>query len=193
MSARVSEDDQALDAANQFYGRRTVKRLRAEDIRDSILMASGNLDMTMGGSTIKKGTSSEYGYKFEGRRRSVYVPVFRNRLPEIFEVFDFADPNIQGGSRTASNVASQALLLMNQPFVMEQAENAAKRLIDEHSGEPHGMLRRAYREVLGREPLEQERQVMMDLLLVNDKPATLSRWAMVYRLLFQCIDFRYLN
>ena len=193
LSARVSEDDQALDAANQFYGRRTVKRLRAEDIRDSILMASGNLDMTMGGSTIKKGTSSEYGYKFEGRRRSVYVPVFRNRLPEIFEVFDFADPNIQGGSRTASNVASQALLLMNQPFVMEQAENAAKRLIDEHSGEPHGMLRRAYREVLGREPLEQERQVMMDLLLVNDKPATLSRWAMVYRLLFQCIDFRYLN
>ena len=193
LSARVSERELAFDADNQFYGRRTVKRLRAEDIRDSILMASGNLDLTMGGSTIKKGTSSEYGYKFEGRRRSVYVPVFRNRLPEMFEVFDFADPNIQGGVRTASNVASQALLLMNQPFVMEQAEDAAKRLVVEHSGEPSEMLRRAYREVLGREPLEQERQVMMDLLVVNDQLGASSQWAMVYRLLFQCIDFRYLN
>ena len=55
------------------------------------------------------------------------------------------------------------------------------------------MLRRAYREVLGREPLEQERQVMMDLLVVNDQLGASSQWAMVYRLLFQCIDFRYLN
>ncbi len=193
LSTRGSEQDLALDADNRFYGRRTVKRLRAEDIRDSILMASGNLDRTMGGSTIKKGTSSEYGYKFEGRRRSVYVPVFRNRLPEIFEVFDFADPNIQGGTRTASNVASQALLMMNQPFVLEQAEDAAKRLVEEFSGEPHEMLRRAYREVLGREPFEQEREVMMDLLAMNDQTGTPNQWSMVYRLLFQCIDFRYLN
>ncbi len=193
LSTRVGEQDQQLDADNQFYGRRIVKRLRAEDIRDSMLMASGNLDLTMGGSTIKKGTSSEYGYQFEGRRRSVYVPVFRNRLPEIFEVFDFADPNIQGGSRMASNVASQALLLMNQPFVMEQAVDAAKRLVGQHSGEPHEMLRRAYREVLGREPLEQERQVMMDLLAVDNPQEIHSQWAMIYRLLFQCIDFRYLN
>jgi cytochrome c553 len=193
LSARVTERELALDADNQFYGRRTVKRLRAEDIRDSILMASGNLDLTMGGSTIKKGTSSEYGYKFEGRRRSVYVPVFRNRLPEIFEVFDFADPNIQGGTRTASNVASQALLMMNQPFVMGQADDAAKRLVEDYSGEPYEMLRRAYREVLGREPFEQERQVMMDLLAGEDQLQTPSQWAMVYRLLFQCIDFRYLN
>jgi hypothetical protein len=55
------------------------------------------------------------------------------------------------------------------------------------------MLRRAYREVLGREPFEQERQVMMDLLAGEDQLQTPSQWAMVYRLLFQCIDFRYLN
>ena len=193
LSTEVSDHDQQLDPENQFYGRRTRKRLLAEDIRDSILLAAGNLDLTMGGSTIRKGTSSEYGYQFKGRRRSVYVPVFRNRLPEIFEVFDFADPNIQGGLRTASNVASQALLMMNQPFVMEQADNAARRLVEEHSGEPDEMLSRACREVLGREPRGQERQVMMELLTVKDQPGTLSEWAMIYRLLFQCIDFRYLN
>lgn len=193
LSARVSRHEQTLDAENRYFGRRTVKRLRAEDIRDSILMAAGNLDLTMGGSTIKNGTSSEYGYQFDGLRRSVYVPVFRNRLPEIFEVFDFADPNIQGGSRTASNVASQALLMMNQPFVIDQAADAATRLVEQYSAEPHAMLSRAYREVLGREPFEEEKQVMMDLLAVTDQPVTLSQWAMVYRLLFQCIDFRYLN
>ncbi|MGB0761632.1 MAG: DUF1549 domain-containing protein [Rubripirellula sp.] len=193
LSAHVAADQQLLDVENRFYGRRTVKRLRAEDIRDSILMASGNLDLTMGGSGIKNGTSSEYGYQFDGLRRSVYVPVFRNRLPEIFEVFDFADPNIQGGSRTASNVASQALLMMNQPFVMDQAADAAARLVAEHSAEPQQMLRRAYREVLGREPHEQEQQVMMDLLANNGRSGTPAQWAMVYRLLFQCIDFRYLN
>ena len=83
--------------------------------------------------------------------------------------------------------------MMNQPFVMEQAESAAKRLVTEHSGEPHEMLSRAYREVLGRDPLEQEREVMMDLVAMNDQPETPPQWAMVYRLLFQCIDFRYLN
>lgn len=193
LSTEVADHDKQLDPGNQFYGRRTRKRLLAEDIRDSILLAAGNLDLTMGGSTIRKGTSSEYGYQFKGRRRSVYVPVFRNRLPEIFEVFDFADPNIQGGLRTASNVASQALLMMNQPFVMEQADNAARRLVEEHSGVPDEMLSRACREVLGREPRRQERQVMMELLTVKDQPGTLSEWAMIYRLLFQCIDFRYLN
>jgi hypothetical protein len=55
------------------------------------------------------------------------------------------------------------------------------------------MLRRAYAEVLGREPREQERQVMMDLLVTNEQPGGTSEWALVYQLLFQCIDFRYLD
>jgi len=193
LSTQRADDAQALDPGNRLYGRRDRKRLLAEDIRDSILMAAGNLDLAVGGPTIKSGTSSEYGYQFKGRRRSVYVPVFRNRLPEIFEVFDFADPNIQGGSRSASNVASQALLMMNQPFVMEQAADAARRLENEYSGEKNVMLSRAYFEVLGREPREQERRVMMDLLATNDQPGGTSEWALVYQLLFQCIDFRYLD
>ena len=52
-------------------------------------------------------------------------------LPQIFEVFDFADPNIQRGSRTSSTIAPQALLLMNHPMVIEQTNSAAKRLIDQ--------------------------------------------------------------
>ena len=57
----------------------------------------------------------------------MYLPVFRNALPELFEVFDFADPSIVVGRRNVSTVAPQALFLMNNPFVLEQAQAAAKR------------------------------------------------------------------
>ena len=193
LSSIATEEALQKDPGNLCYGRRERKRLLAEDIRDAMLMAAGNLDFSVGGPTIKKGTSSEYGYQFEGRRRSVYVPVFRNRLPQIFEVFDFADPNIQGGQRATSNVASQALLMMNQPFVIEQASDAAKRLENIKLDGNDAMLKQAYAEVLGRRPTEQERLVLMELLAVTDPDRETSQWASVYQLLFQCIDFRYLD
>ena len=193
LSSIATEEALQKDPGNLCYGRRERNRLLAEDIRDAMLMAAGNLDFSIGGPTIKKGTSSEYGYQFEGRRRSVYVPVFRNRLPQIFEVFDFADPNIQGGQRATSNVASQALLMMNQPFVIEQASDAAKRLENVKLDGNDAMLNQAYAEVLGRRPTEQERLVMMELLAVTDPDRETSQWASVYQLLYQCIDFRYLD
>ena len=193
LSSIATEEALQKDPGNLCYGRRERKRLLAEDIRDAMLMAAGNLDFSVGGPTIKEGTSSEYGYQFEGRRRSVYVPVFRNRLPQIFEVFDFADPNIQGGQRATSNVASQSLLMMNQPFVIEQASDAAKRLENIKLDGNDAMLKQAYAEVLGRRPTEQERLVLMELLAVTDPDRETSQWASVYQLLFQCIDFRYLD
>ena len=180
------------DPENRLYWRRDRKRLLAEDLRDSMLMAAGSLDMTMGGPSMKKGTSSEYDYQFDGKRRSVYVPVFRNTLPEIFEVFDFADPNIQGGRRTTSTVASQALLLMNHPFVMAQAAQAAKHLTSQ-SRSSESLLETAFLQVLGRKPRADEQKVMIDLLAATDQTGKENDWALIYQLLFQCIDFRYLD
>ena len=181
------------DPENRLFWRRDRKRLLAEDLRDSMLMAAGNLDMTMGGPSMKKGTSSEYDYQFDGQRRSVYVPVFRNTLPEIFEVFDFADPNIQGGRRTTSTVASQALLMMNHPFVMAQAAQAAKQLTSHSSGSNESLLETVFLQVLGRKPKADEQKVMIDLLATIDQTGIENDWALIYQLLFQCIDFRYLD
>ncbi|MDE0866901.1 MAG: DUF1553 domain-containing protein, partial [Rubripirellula sp.] len=181
------------DPGNRLFWRRDRKRLLAEDLRDSMLTVAGNLDMTMGGPSMKKGTSIEYDYQFDGQRRSVYVPVFRNTLPEIFEVFDFADPNIQGGRRTTSTVASQALLLMNHPFVMDQAAQAAKYLASQQSMSSEILLETAFLQVLGRKPRADEQKIMMDLLATNDQTGSGNDWALIYQLLFQCIDFRYLN
>ncbi len=139
-----------IDQSNRNYWRANRKRLRAEDIRDSILMVAGSLDDNFGGPTIKPGTTIEYGYQFDTLRRSVYLPVFRNTLPQIFEVFDFADPNIQRGQRNASTIASQALWMMNHPSVGKQSQQAAARLLEmPHATDEH-RIDYAYMQVLGR-------------------------------------------
>src|SRR5262249_35182606 len=98
-----------LDPENRLLWRANRRRLEAECIRDAILVASGKPDRPAGGPTIKKGTTSEYGYTFDDTRRSIYTPVFRNRLLELFEAFDFPDPNLVIGKRNVSTVATQAL------------------------------------------------------------------------------------
>ncbi len=93
------------------------------------------------------------------RRRSVYLPVFRNALPEIFEVFDFADPSMVTGRRNVSTVAPQALLLMNHPFVIEQSRASARRLLADPDLDDAARLTRLYRLALGRPPTERERTI----------------------------------
>ena len=97
LSSRPEASAVASDPQNQWLWRANRKRLRAEDIRDSMLTIAGALDGSHGGANMKEGTKIEYGYQFTSTRRSVYLPVFRNTLPQLFEVFDFADPNIQVG------------------------------------------------------------------------------------------------
>ena len=200
--------DSLVDQSNRKYWRSNRKRLRAEDIRDSILMIAGSLDDDFGGPTIKPGTTIEYGYEFDSSQRSVYLPVFRNTLPEVFEVFDFADPNIQLGQRNASTIASQALWMMNHPSIGKQSQDAAAQLLSMGLESDENRVDYAYLQVFGRLPTPEERELALDLVATNDHDEVdhdeedrgndpirnqASGWAMLYQVLFQCIDFRYLN
>jgi hypothetical protein len=191
-SSEDNHDSYSIDPDNRFVWRMNRKRLRAEDIRDSLLFIAGQLDVRHGGSNIKSGTKREYGYKFDSVRCSVYVPVFRNALPEIFEVFDFADPNIQNGERSSSTVSSQALLMMNHPFVMDQARGAAARNLENSDLQTNERIDLAYREVVGRPPTSVEAKIALDLISGSDHN-DVEHLAMLYQVLFQCIDFRYMN
>ena len=62
------------------------------------------------------------------KRRSVYLPVLRDQLPDVLEQFDVANPNLVTGDRDVTNVPLQALYLLNGPFVQEQAVALAKRI-----------------------------------------------------------------
>ncbi len=173
----------AVDPENHGLWRQNRRRLEAECLRDAMLWAAGTLREDMGGPSFPANLAADYGYAAETNRRSVYVPVFRNALPEIFEVFDFADPSMTVGRRNASTVAPQALFLMNHPFPREQAKRCARRVLLD-SGD---RLDRAYRLCLGRGPSPSERSVAEKFLQAN---ASEESWALLIQALFSSIDFR---
>ena len=180
-----------VDLENELHWRQNRRRLQAESIRDAILSVSGQLDKTMGGPTIKTGTGIEYGYKFDDTRRSLYTPVFRNTPLEILAVFDFADPNLVVGERTTSSVPTQALFLMNNPFVRQQAEAAAARLLQEDLTDDSARIAHAYQRTLGRHPTSTERDVILKFVQTEKDPAT--AWTQVLHSLVASLDFRFLN
>jgi hypothetical protein len=191
-----------IDVDNRLLGRMNRRRLDAEGLRDAILSASGQLDPTFGGPTMKgskkadsESKYAESGSAFTDTRRSVYTPVMRNRLLEIFETFDFADPNSVVGQRSSSIVAPQALYLLNSPFVLEQARHAADEAVSKTLDDGQ-RVDLAFLATLGRPPRDDERQLMLAAVADAAQGTTSERreaWRHVYQALFGCLDFRYLD
>ena len=171
-----------------LFGRAHRKRLEAESIRDTALLVSGQLDPERGGLTIRNPGQYDMNYKFDTTRRSVYVPWFRNSMLGLFEVFDAANPNLVIGKRTTTNLPTQALYLMNSPFIREQSELTAKRLIDEQASIEH-----AYELILGRPPTETERASTQTFLSRFSEEDELEAWTQTCQTLFSCLDFRFLD
>ncbi len=211
LSSRTSPAAARLDPENRLLSHAHHRRLDAESIRDLILSVSGRLDRTYGGSLIPPGTNSEFGFRFPEGRRSVYLPVFRNGLHELFEVFDFPDPNLVNGRRNTSTLPTQALYLMNSPFIMDEAQRAADRLLREADADSE-RITLLYRRALGRLPTDQERALTLRYLRQErgtleggklessqaleqqvSRQTARTAWASVCQALFASLDFRYLK
>jgi hypothetical protein len=131
------------DPDNRLLWRASKRRLQAEAIRDAMLAASGELDLTRpGGSLVGRvigdrpmsliGLDQRLPPDLDGSmHRSVYLPVIRDRLPDVLDLFDFAEPSLVSGQRETTNVPTQALYLMNSVFVQDRAEAFAARLIND--------------------------------------------------------------
>jgi hypothetical protein len=200
----------AVDPDNRWLGRMNRRRLEAEAIRDAMLQASGRLDLTVGGATIRfpketkktnEANAIEYGYVFDDARRSVYTPVFRNKMLELFETFDYADANNVLGQRTTSTVAPQALFMLNSPFANEQARHMAETLLSADFPSDAERLDFACRATLGRTPTDAERQTLWAKLPQNaegnddsaNSDARLTAWRQICQALFACLDFRFVD
>jgi hypothetical protein len=184
-----------VDPENRLLSHMNGRRLDAECIRDAILSASGQLKLDRGGPGFKPDLAADYGFKHTDLRRSVYLPVFRNALPELFEVFDFADASVCTGQRNTSTVAQQALFLMNNPFVIDQARATARRLLDDAGLDDAARLDQSFRLTLGRLPAEGERRVALKFLEggSTDAKARLESWTQLVQSLFASVDFRYVK
>src|SRR5262249_41411320 len=156
-------------------------RLDAECIRDAMLAASGRLSPARGGRTFPASLVSDFGYTAADTRRSVYLPAFRNAMPELLEAFDMADPSVVTGRRNVSTVAPHALFLLNHPFVVEQARHAAARLLDTDPTDDARVVR-AYRLCLGRDPTPGERRVALKAVAAAADQRT--GWEALFHALF---------
>ena len=124
------------DPENQLLWRMNRRRLEAEAVRDSVLAIGGSLDLAMGGSRLPTenrkyvtSTANVDPVAYDSRRRSVYLPVVRSALYDVFQAFDFADPSATSSRRETTTIASQALFMMNSPLVAEQTRALARQLL----------------------------------------------------------------
>ncbi|HEV2667135.1 MAG TPA: PSD1 and planctomycete cytochrome C domain-containing protein [Blastocatellia bacterium] len=160
----------AIDPENRLLWRMPRVRLEAEIIRDQILAVAGNLDRSLGGPCVypyidPKLFQSSTKRTWPGKpdedpstwRRSLYVYSKRSIRYPLFETFD--QPNLVNSCdrRNRSTIAPQALLLMNNNFVLTEAKYFAERLRREAGDDARAQVERAYRLALGRAPTAFER------------------------------------
>ncbi len=193
MASETNAEGVKTDPENRLLWRMNRLRLQVEPMRDTILSVSGQLDRTALGNTIKKGTGAERDYVFDDVRRSVYTPIFRNRLLEMFEVFDFPDPNMVLGKRNVSTVPTQALFMMNSPFIMNNAKQAAAVALKDDKQTDSEHIDAAYRKSLGRLPTQRERELALGYVTSVASPQRAVAWERFYQALFACVDFRYVD
>jgi hypothetical protein len=160
-----------LDADNRFLWRMNRRRLDAESIRDTVLAVSGKLSRRMGGPgfelfRFENGESPIYDHSAlekindsAGWRRTVYRFTVRSVPNPFLECLDCADPNINTPVRNMTLTALQALALLNDPFMIKQAELFAERL-KEISSEPSRQIEAGYLLTFGRRPMPDESRAL---------------------------------
>ena len=151
-----------IDPDNTFFSHMRRRRLDAEQIRDSILRISGELDLRMGGPHPFP-HEAEWNYSQHGaftavyptQRRSVYLMTQRFKKHPYLSLFDGADPNASVPSRNTTTTPLQSLFLMNSEFVHEQARHFAEQL-QQQCRSFEEIIRAAYLSVFGRPPDQKE-------------------------------------
>ncbi|MFO1092828.1 MAG: PSD1 and planctomycete cytochrome C domain-containing protein [Planctomycetaceae bacterium] len=169
MDSSASGGDQSADAAdplNILLHRMPLKRLEGEIVRDELLALSGRLDDRLYGRSVPlhltsflegRGRPQESGPLDGAGRRSVYLAVRRNFPEPLLQAFDFPNPHTAIGRRSVSNVPAQALALMNNPFVIQQARAWAEHeLHDASRASRRERIERLYQSAFSRPPSEPE-------------------------------------
>lgn len=147
---------QTIDPANRMLWRMNVHRLTFEEMRDSMLIASGKLDTAMGGRPAEL-FRSPYPV-----RRTLYGLVDRQFLPGALRVFDFANPDLHIPQRSETTVPQQSLFLMNHPIVLELVHEMAARVAD--AGGAEQQVRAIFQSTLQREPSSDQLAGALELL-----------------------------
>ncbi len=154
-SHRSDARSERVDPQNRLLWHRQLRRLDAEGIRDAMLAVTGRLDRTMWGP----GTLDE-----SSRRRSIYLTVKRSQSIPILRSFDMPDAFQGIGRRPTTTVASQALLMMNNPHVHAYAQALARHIHTGSDQDPDQLIQTGFVTALARPANSQELQQMQEFL-----------------------------
>jgi hypothetical protein len=160
------------DPQDLLLHRMRIRRLEGEVIRDAMLAVSGRLDRTQFGPSVPvhltpymDGRGKPASGPLDGNgRRSIYISIRRNFLSPMMLAFDMPIPFNTVGRRNVSNVPSQALIMMNDPLVVEQAAVWAKRALALPNLSPPDRVGQLYEQALGRPAAENELRVAQEFL-----------------------------
>ena len=183
-SSQVTPEVFDQDPENRLVGRFVPRRMEAEAIRDAILSVSGQLDPTRGGPA---------GDDFTIRRRSLYVQTARWQRDSYANLFDAANPDSSTEKRATSTVAPQALLLLNHPWMQDQARHLAERLIRETPGNDLARIERAFQLLFSRSPQDAERVVAQAVVAGGDPATPHGGWIDLAHVLLCSNEFVYIE
>lgn len=198
LSSHTTPKQLTLDDANQLLTRHTRRRLDAESLRDSILFASGELDLQPGeGSLIQHRDIliNLAGNLHEpSNKRSVYLCYLRSSPPPELAAFDLPDFATVVGRRDISTVPNQALHLYNNSFVIEQSALFSSRVMGE-SATTDDRIRTAWRRAFSREPTPNEVRKAAQFILdaEYDLKDASKAWASLCQALLTTNEFRYID
>ena len=171
LSSSALAANQDADPANHLLSHFPRRRLMVEEIRDTILFVSDQLDSKMGGSHLPTAnrqyvtsTANVNPAIYNIRCRSVYVPVVRSALYEVFQAFDFADPSVLVARRDATTVAPQALFMLNSQLMADASGELAAELLARRDLDYGGRVRELYERCYGRPAREADVNRAMEFL-----------------------------
>ena len=201
-----------VDSENRLLWHFPRRRLSAEEIRDSILAATGQLDRQVGeggkiimhlfdnGAVVDKKlglvSAAEFSFNdsiYQSRRRSLYLPVIRNQVAEVLAVFDVADPSAVTSKRSETTVPAQAMFMMNNAFVRGQSKELAARLMTTTvAGSERVKL--AFLRTVGRLPDKDELALALNFIeSFAARKNQMAAWQAYCQLLFCLNEFVYLE
>ncbi len=194
MDSKATTDAKAKDPGNRLLSHFSPRRMTVEEIRDSVLAISGSLDRAIGGSliTVDKTKKRPESNLDNINRRTMYAPVRRGSIPTLLATFDYGDATTSSEGRTRTNVAPQALFMMNSEFVRGQSLRLATGLM-ERFPEDASRVGQAYLVLLGRKPEPGEiDQALTYLTAMQQRTGAGQAWESFCHLLIASNEFLYI-
>lgn len=190
------------DVENQFQWRANTRRLEAEAIRDALLAVSGLMDHSMGGSLLHVENraflfdhTSKDETTYDSRKRSIYLPVIRNHLYDVFSLFDYSDASVTNGNRTTSTVAPQALFALNSDLILQASEALAEGLLSNQVGSDEERINRLYEIAYSRQASGSESQRAVEFIarFQNELGDRKQAWTSLCHVVLASNEFIYIR